>query len=540
MIEFARGPVTLFMVLLFGISGIVLLIACVNVAGMLLSRASSRSREIAVRLAIGAGRGTVVRQLLTESTMLFLLGGAGGTMLAIWATELLGSLRPPVPLPILISFTPDLRVLAFTIAVACVTGVAFGLAPALQVTKPDIVSSLKDEAGSGFLGRSRMRSVFVVAQITGSVILLVLAGAFARALSQADSVDLGFDPENVHVYSVDVSLHHYSSEEGETFFGTLRERASALPGVESTALAWVLPMGFDYIGTMFTTPDRADLGDEGLIGAALNAVTPEYFKTLRIGLIAGRAFTDGDREGTNPVVVVNQTAAEMFWPGQSAVGKQLQSDDDLYEVVGVTANGTYRTVGEDPRPMVYMARNQRTASSASLVVRAAQGRSDIGREIAEIARGLDPDLPAQTNAPFTQVIGVSLLPNRAAAATAAAFGALGLVLAAVGLYGVLSYAVSLRIREIGIRIALGAGTRAIRRLVLEGGLKLIGFGLVIGLPLALGAAVLARSMLFGLSPVDPVTLGGIVVLFACVGLLAGYVPARRAIRTDPIVALRCE
>ena len=540
MIELARKPVTLFLVLLFGIAGIVLLIACVNVAGMLLSRASARSREIAVRLAVGAGRGRVVRQLLTESLLLFLLGGGFGIAFTYWATHMLGALRRPLPVPILVDFSPDLRVLGFTVAVALLTGVLFGLAPALQVTKPDLVSSLKDEGSSGGGRRSRMRNIFVVAQVTGSVVLLVVAGVFARALSQADTVELGFDPDNVHVYSVDVSLHHYSREEGEVFFRELHERVSALPGVLSTSLAWVLPMGFDYVGTAFTAPGRESAEGAVTVSTGLNAVTHDYFETLRIGIVAGRAFSEQDREGTRPVIVLNETAAAQLWPGESAVGKLLPYGDVSYEVVGVVSDGKYRTVGEQPRAMAFWARSQRYAPSASVVVRTVPGRTDIARDVAEIARSLDPDLPAQTNAPYARVIGLSLLPNRAAAAAAGAFGLLGLLLASVGLYGVLSYSVSLRMREIGIRIALGADGGAIRKVVFGEGLRLVAFGLLAGLPLALGAAVIVRSMLYGLNPADPLTFGVIVALFVGVGLLASYVPARRATLTDPMETLRCE
>jgi predicted permease len=540
MIEFARKPVTLFVVLLFAIASIVLLIACVNVAGMLLSRGSARSREIAVRLAVGAGRGRIVRQLLTESLLLFLLGGGLGIVFTLWATQALGSLRPPVPIPMFLDFSPDLRVLVFTVVVGFLTGMLFGLAPALQVTKSDLVSSLRDDSGNGGRRRSRLRSSFVVAQVTGSVVLLVVAGVFLRALSQADGVELGFESENVHVYSVDVSLHNYSNEEGTAFFQTLRERASALPGVESAAVAWVLPLGFEYIGTAFAVPGREATGSDEYVSAALNAVTPEYFETLRIGFVAGRNFDAGDRAGTGRVAVLNETAAELLWPDENPIGKLLPEGDISHEVIGVVRDGKYRTVGEQPRPMVYWSRSQRHASSGSLVIRTLEGRADIAREVAEISRSLDPHLPAQTNAPYAQVIGLSLLPNRAAAATAAAFGIVGAILASVGLYGVLSYSVSLRFREIGIRIALGADGRSIRRVVLGEGLKLVALGLCVGLPLAFCAAVLVRSMLYGLSPADPLTFGVIVGLFMVVGLVASYVPARRATLTDPVVALKCD
>ncbi len=540
MIEFARKPVTLFVILLFSIAGIVLLIACVNVAGMLLSRGSARAREIAVRLAVGSGRVRVIRQLMTESVMLFLLGGGLGIGLTMWATTALTNLRTPLPVPMFVEFSPDARVLAFTVVVALLTGVVFGLAPALQTTKTDLVSTLKDDSGNSGHRRSKLRSSFVVLQVTGSVVLLVVAGVFLHALSKADSVDLGFNPENVHVYSVDVSLHNYSGEESRAFFRTMHDRVRALPGVESAAIAWVLPLGFDYVGTAFQVPGSRSDGNEEYLSAALNAVTPEYFQALRIDFVTGRNFDAGDRSGAHRVAIVNETAAASLWPGQDPVGKFLDEGDVSYEVIGVVRDAKCRTVGELPRPTVYWPRSQRAAASGSLVIRTDAGRESIAREVAEIARGLDPHLPAQANAPYEQVIGLSLLPNRAAAAAAAAFGILGIVLASVGLYGVLSYSVSLRVREIGIRIALGADSGAVRRAVLGHGLKLVALGLGAGLPLALGAALLVRSMLYGLSPADPITFGSIVVLFLCVGLIASYMPARRATQTDPIVALRCE
>ena len=540
MIEFARKPVTLFVVLLFSISGVVLLIACVNVAGMLLARGSSRTREISVRLAVGAGRGRVIRQLLTESVLLFLLGGGLGAAFTIWATDILSSLRPPFPIPIFLEFTPDVRVFVFAVVVAFLTGVVFGLAPALQTTRTDLISSLKDDGGKSGNRRSRLSGVLVVTQVTGSVVLLVVAGVFLRALAQADSVDLGFEPANVHVYSVDVSLHNYSDEESRAFFQTFHDRVSSLPGVESAAIAWTLPLGFDYIGTAFQIPGGESTGNEEYLSAALNAVTPGYFECLRIEFLSGRNFNSGDESGTHRVAILNETAATLLWPNANPIGQSLSDGNDSYEVVGVVRDGKYRTVGEVPRPMVYWPRSQRSASSGYLVIRTDPGRESIAREVAEIARTLDPDLPAQTNAPYAQVIGLSLLPNRAAAISAAAFGLLGIVLASVGLYGVLSYSVSVRTREIGVRIALGADHGSVRRIVLADGLKLVSIGLGVGLPVALGAAILVRSMLYGLSPADPVTFGGIIVLFVCVGLVASYLPARRATKTDPIEALRSE
>ncbi|UCC71641.1 MAG: ABC transporter permease [Gemmatimonadota bacterium] len=540
MLDEARGPVTLFMALLLVVTGILLLIASVNVGSVMLSRAMGRSREVAVRLAVGAGRWRLVRQLLTESVLLFTLGGSAGILLALWATRGLSAIQLPVPVPVVFDFAPDLRVLVFTLIVAFAAGTLFGLAPALQATRQDLVTALKANPGDAPGGRSRLRSVFVVAQVSGSVVLLVAAGMFLRALGRADAVDLGFDPNGVHVLTVDVSIHRYTREEGKGFQARLLERAAALPGVESAGLASILPLGFTQGSTQFTLPGHEPVPGKGLRRADFSMVTPGYFETMRIGIVAGRAFDEGDREGSAPVLIVNQTAARQFWAAEGAVGKLILWGETPYEVVGVASDGKYRSIGDAPRPMVYLALAQRHASEVSLVARTVPGAPRIDRPVREIALELDPDLPVQTNAPYAQIIGLSLLPNRVAALMTLGFGALGLLLAAVGLFGVLSYGVSQRTREIGIRIALGASVRDVNALVMGQGLRLTGTGLVIGCLAAFGAAQLIRGLLFGVSPADPVAFGSIALVFAAVGLLASYLPARRATRTDPLTALRQE
>jgi predicted permease len=535
MIDEARGPVTLFMALLLVVSGIVLLIASVNVASIFLARATARSREIAVRLAVGASRGRLVRQLVAESVLLFLLGGATGTAFAFWATDALAAVQLPLPFPMIFDFTPDLRVLGFALAAALATGVLFGLAPALQATRQDLATSLRGERGGMPTRATRMRNAFVIAQVAGSVVLLIAAGMFLRALARADSVDLGLDPRNVHVLTADLSLHRYSNEEERAFFQELEQRAAALPGVSSAGLTWVLPLGFLRIYQRFQLP-----GEDRLHVADVNTVSPGYFETLRIAIVAGRAFDAGDREGAPPVVIINQTAARQLWPGQSALGQQISDGGQTYTVVGIARDGKYGSLGEEPRAMIYRAFAQAPSGMTSLVVRTLPGAPRIDRPVREIALALDPDLPVQTNAPYEQVIGVSLLPNRAAAATTGALGVVGLLLAAVGLFGVLSYAVSQRTREIGIRIALGADRLDVHKLVLRQGVRLTVIGLAIGGPLAFAAAQLIRGMLYGLSPADPLAFGAVAVLLVIVGLLAGYVPARRATATDPINVLRSE
>jgi len=540
MMDEARGPVTLFMALLLAVTGIVLLIASVNVGSVMLSRAVGRSREVAVRLAVGAGRWRLVRQLLTESVLLFTLGGGAGVVIALWATRALSAIQLPVPLPVVFDFAPDWRVLGFTLAVALVSGTMFGLAPALQATKQDLVSSLKTTAGESPGGRSRLRSAFVVAQVAGSVVLLVAAGMFLRALDRADSLDLGFNPENVHVLRVDVSLHRYSPEEGRSFYEQLVERTEALPDVRSAGVGSFLPLGLGSASATFSLPGREPVVGDGLRRAHFSCVTGGYFETLQIPIMMGRAFTLGDRAGTLPVAVVNETAARQFWPGESALGKAIEWGEAQYEVVGVAKDGKFISLNAGPGPLIYMVFDQRYSDEASLVVRTAPGAPRVDRAIREIALALDPDLPVQINAPYEHIVGLSLLPNRITAWMALGFGALGLLLASVGLFGVLSYGVSQRTREIGIRIAIGANASDVYRLIMRQGVKLTAMGLGIGCVVAFGAAMAIRGLLFGVSPADPITYAAIAFVLTFVGLVASFVPARRAMRTDPMTALRQE
>lgn len=540
MIDEARGPVTLFMMLLLGVTGLVLMIASVNVASVMLSRAVGRSREVAIRLAIGAGRRRLIRQLLTESVLLFSLGAAAGILIAVWATRTLAAVHLPLPTPIALDLAPDWRVMVIAVAVTVAAGTAVGLAPALGATRRDVVSALRAAPGDAPPGHYRLRNAFVVTQIAGSVALLVTAGMFLRALDRADALDLGFEPTGVHVMTIDVSLHQYTPEEGRTFFAQLRAQAAALPDVQSAAIATMIPLGFESRSSMVTLPGKAEVLGEGLQRAQFNFASAGYFETLRIPIVTGRAFDETDRDGTPPVMIVSETAAERFWPGTASVGQHVVWGDTQYEVVGVVGDVKQTSIGAAPEPLIYVPFTQHSSSQASLIVRTGPAGTRVGRAVREIALQLDPDLPVSTNAPYTQVAGVALLPNRIAAGMTLGLGALGLILASVGLFGVLAYTVSRRTREIGIRIALGANTGDVHRLVLGQGARLTAVGLGIGCLLAFAAGNGIRGLLFGLSPADPVAFGSAVVVFGIVGLLASYLPARRAVRTDPAITLRQE
>jgi predicted permease len=369
-------------------------------------------------------------------------------------------------------------------------------------------------------------------------VLLVVGSLFLRTLDRAQSVDLGFDPQGIHVVSLDLSVHHYSRDEGRALVGDLLERSRTLGGVQAAAVTTYLPLGFDAAWQTFEIPGREPVRGAGLVQAAYNAVTPGYFATMGIPVMAGRDFEETDRDGTPRVLVINETAARTFWPGEPPIGKVLMQGSTPYQVVGVVRDSKTRSIWDTPQPVAYKAYAQSYSQVASVVVRMPTGRHTIATELRDIVRALDPDLPLRTNGPYAEIIGLSLLPSKIAGSIAGAFGVIGVLLAAVGVFGVLSFVVTQRTHEIGIRMALGADARAVRRLVLAGGLRLTVSGLCIGLVLAFGGAQLLRGMLAGLSPTDPIAFGGIALVVILVGALASYLPARRATQTDPIDALR--
>lgn len=535
-------PAMGFLGLLLVLAMMVLLIASANVANVLLARASGRTREIAIRLAIGAGRGRLVRQLVTESVLLFALGGAGGTLLAAWATRALSGLRPDVGMPIALDFSLDLRVLLVALAVTLVTGIVFGLVPALQATRPDLVRTLKDEPALTRRGRFRLRGAFVAAQVAGTTLLLVTAGLFIRALGRAGAIDVGFNPVPVHTLSLEMQVRSAEASEVRGFAERLEQRVAGLPGVVAVGTTDLLPLNMSNQQTVVSIPGREEQPNVGWFQTDVASVSPGYFDAMGMPLLKGRAFAAGDREGAPGVAIVNQTIAARMWPGEDALGKAFLygslRDGTPMTVIGVARNAKYRSLGEDPISMVFVPFAQQGGRSVSLVVRMAPGVPDPARGFREAVRALDPALPIARIAPMMQVIGVALLPNRAALALATLFGATGLLLSAVGLYGVLSYMVSRRRREIGIRMALGAAARNVRNLVLGDGLRLVAIGLAIGFVVAALVTRLLRTLLFGVSPLDPVTYGAIALLFGTVALAACLVPTRRALRTTPLEVLR--
>lgn len=542
-----HGRVLGFMALLLGASALVLLIASTNVAAMLLARAVARRRETAMRLALGASRGRLVRQLLTESLLLYAAGAAGGVLVAVYATPLLARLPLPVNLPVAPDFTPDARVLAFTLLVSLATGVAFGLAPALQAARADLTARLRtDTAGAGSR-RSAAQGALIAGQVAVSLVLLVAAGLFLRALDRGRHVDLGFDPSNVAVAGFDVGASRYDAAKGRAFFRALRDAMARTPGVVAVSYARALPLTTDNSVDLRIDGSAADAPTADGTPVRFGEVDAGYFEVMRTPIVEGRGFTAADDERAPPVAVVNQAFVRRYWPATApagALGRTFRRGGATVTVVGVARDAKYASIGEPLRPFVYFAIAQAAAPGradhAELLVRTSGPPARLAPAIRAAVRALDPALPAPTVTTLGAETGGVLLPQRVAALVTAVLGLVGLLLAAVGLYGIVAYLVGQRTREIGVRLALGARRRDVLRLVLGDGMRPVAAGMAAGLVLAVGATRLLTAFLFGVSPLDAVTFAGGAAVLAAVALAASYLPARRAAATDPVRALRAE
>jgi predicted permease len=534
-----RKAVGGFMALLFAVAGLVLLIAGMNVAGMLLARAAARSREIAVRLALGASRGRLVRQLVTESLLLFLVAGAAGLLLAHWLVAALMTLVPRLPFQLAVDPQLDWRVLLFALAISLGSGLVAGLVPALQSTRPALLPALKSDAGVGG-SRQRLRSALLVTQIAFSMLLLITAGLFARALVHARSIDPGFDARDVHLASLDLELASYDAARGLPLAATLRERARQLPGVQSAALSAMLPLdggglglgGIDVAGTMPPDPRRGWDAD-------WNVVTPGYFDVLRMPIVRGRDFSGGDREGTPDVAILNETFARRLWPGEDPIGRTFRNEERTVTVVGIARDAKYRSLGEDPRNFVYVPLAQRYFTRTTLLVRTTPG-VQVAASVRRIVADLDRSLPILDQRPLEEHAATALFPQRLALLVAGSLGVVALLLALLGIYGVTAYSVARRTREIGIRIALGAPRSNVVRLVLRQGVLLAALGVAMGSAAAFGVTRLLAAVLYGVPPTDAIAFAGAATLLVLAAVVAGWIPARRAAAVDPVVALRAE
>jgi predicted permease len=535
--------VAVFTGILMAAAALVLLIVCVNVANLVLARAAGRSTELAIRQSLGAARGRLIRQLLTENLLLSSAGATLGLAVAFWFTRLATSMRLPVPVPIALDLPLDLRVLAFTAIVAIATTLAFGVVPALAVSRVDLVSALRGAQGGRRHGR--LRSAFLVAQVSMSVLLLIMAGLFIRDFRNAQSLALGFEAPHVQTASIDLETRGYTEARGRELVRELVERLEAAPGIVSANVLDIVPLTLsNRVAIVLRDGDAEPApGREPVVPMVyMNTVGPGHFKTLEIAIVAGRDFTYRDDRASAPVAIVNETLARRFWPGQDAVGQHLRpmggGSNTTLEVVGVVRDSKYVSANEEPRPFMYRPFAQDYTPHVTLLVRAAGLPASTLPTIAGVVRGLDPGLAVFNAASLTDATAVSLLPTRIAGDLLGALGLLALVLAALGIYGMLSYVVQSRAREIGVRMAIGATPRSVARMVVRQAMTWTAAGMALGLALAIGVTRSLAAFLVGISPTDLWVFAGVILLLSLVAFTSALVPALRASRLDPIAALR--
>lgn len=532
------GMIGSFMGVLMTLVGLVLLIACVNLAGMQLARATARSREIAVRLALGAARRQIVGQLLLESLLLSAAGGVLGFLLGRWMLQVLWSLIPALPFPLALDFTPDMRVLLFTAAVSLAAGLLSGLAPALQSTKPALVPALKDDARAP--AKLRMRHVFVGGQLALSIVLLLAAMLLLRAFQSAVDIDPGFEPRHVINASLDLRIAGYTEDNVQPFYREILDAARAIPGADNAALAVQTPLEGSSFGMgQVRVPE---LADEQQFDADWNIVSPGFFETLRMPIVRGRAFTDADRDGAARVAIVNERFADRAWPGEDPIGRRLVLDTGDVQVIGIARDARLRIIGDPAEPYIFVPLYQQPSLRAQLFLRHSDAVTSaaVVPALRDAVRRTNPYLPVVSMMDMAEVAAFGLVPQRIAATLAGTLGLAGLLLAAIGLYGLMAYAVASRTREIGIRQALGAEPRVVIRMFVRQGMKLALVGSAIGVALGLAVAVAIQGLLFGVSPFDPIALGVTVGTMLAVALGASYLPSRRAAGVTLLAALRSE
>ena len=538
-----RNQVLLASGMLMTIVGLVLLVACANVANLLLARAAARRREIAVRLALGATRGQIVRQLLAESFLLAVTGGLFALPLANWGQRLLLALRPPFLPADMLDLSPDWRVLVFTAGVTVLAGLAFGLVPALRASRPDLVTEIKEGAADP-VGSHRwfgLRNLLVVGQVALSLVALITASLFVRSLVETLRVDPGFEARRLATLTLRLGTSGYDEARGREFHRELLARVAGVPGVEAAALAdWTPLIGGGLGRTVYLRgQDRSDPRSGKMV--QLQDVSASYLKTMGIPLVRGRGFLDSDAPTSPRVVIVNETMARTFWPGKDPIGEVFwfHGIDEPNEVVGVARDSDYNGVAEERQPFIYTALSQVYAEQVSLIVRSARPASTLGTVQREVQR-MDRQLPLLFATTMSEAIRQSLFLQRFGAGLLGFFGGLAFVLAIVGVYGVMAYSVSRRTRELGIRMALGASRPTMVREVLGQGARLAVVGAVIGVAVSLLLARVVSSLLYGVGAADPVTFIGVPAALVVAALTASYLPARRAAAIDPLVALRHE
>ena len=529
-----RGAVLGFFGMLLVTAGLVLCIAAANIAGMLLVRAAHRRREVAVRLALGAARGRLMRQLLTESAALCAIGGAVGVLLARVLVALIPTIQAPIGTRLVLNVTLDWVVLLVSLAITVAAGIAAGLAPALQAARVDLVSGLHGLPAVIGSRRGSSRSAFVVAQLAMSLVLLISAGLFTRAFRRALLIDPGLDARNVVVARLDVGAHGYDRARGEAFYAQLVARLAARPEVEAVALGEFTPLAFSHWGQGMPGPDGSHFS------VTMGLVDANYLSALRVPIVSGRGFRTSDTQTSAPVVVVNETLARRMWPGEPALGQLLKLADGTRAVVGVARDGKYRSLDEGPTAYAFIPFAQHYNSSMTIHVRA-RGRMDaaLGALRSDVA-ALDPDIAVERPRTLATDLDLYFLPQRTAAWVIGVFGIVGLALAGVGIYGIVAYDVARRTRELGIRLALGAHGSDLVMTVLSRGGAVVGVGIAIGLPIALVVARLAAGFLYGIRVADPLTFAVAPAALGVIALGVSYIPARRAALVDPAISLRVE
>jgi predicted permease len=538
-----RGPAVVASSFLMMVVAMVLLIACANVANLLLARATARRRELVIRAALGAGRARLVRQLLIESLLIATAGGVIGLLTATWVAELLTSfVVGRSPEPISLDVTPDAHVLLFALGISVVSALVFGLLPALRATSADVSPVLREEA-TQTTARSRARGILIGAQVALCTVLLACSTLFLHSLANARVIDPGFNPTGIMDVALNVSSRNLEQDQARAFFDELRARAVAIPGVRSAALAAIVPLGGTNMQVGLWVEGRPASGPRAPFAPSFNVVGPHYFETLGIPVVAGRPIGDGDRPTAPAAAVINEQMAKHLWPNESAIGKRVSLEGATgpwVTVVGIVHNTRYTSLGERVPDFIYLPFAQHYRSEMILQLRTAGATPAMAATLRDLVRTLDPQLPPVAVSSLADDMRIVLLPSELGAGLLGVFGLLALLLASVGIYGVTAYSVAQRTREMGIRSALGATARDLVTLLARQSMRVVLIGAGIGLVLAFAAARLLTSQLYGVASTDPLTFVVMPLLLLSIALLATLVPARRATRVDPAVALRTD
>jgi predicted permease len=543
---YLRGAITGFSAVLMVVAGMVLLIACVNLASLLLARAADRRKDTAIRLALGASRGQLVRQLLTESMVLSILGGTAGILLAFWLTDLVNGWTPPIDVPVIPRVVMDVRVLLFAAAVSLVTGLLFGLVPALQSTRAALAGAMRNDASSDKLRRVNLRDVLVTAQIALSVVLLIGSVLVVRSLQHALSLHLGFEPTHAATVSFDTGLQGYDEHRTREFQRRLLDKVRSMPGIEAAGMIDGLPLTLNISNNTIYIEGKPEPRAGDTPQANMYNITPGYLRAMQTKLVAGRDIdardTPRDGRDTPRVVLVNEAFAKQLLPGEDPVGKRFRYDTKgkWVQIAGVVEDGKYRSLGEKPSATVFQDIDQEGRSNVTLVARSPLPEAETTRQLRRAVAELDPSLTIYESGSVASRLALALFPARLVAVVLASFGLLAVVLAATGVYGIMAYAVSRRTREIGIRMALGAAPAQVLRVVLMRTAVLLGIGTALGLGMSLAGGQFFAQILYGVSARDPLTYACAISLMAAVAFIACVVPARRAIKVDPLTALRTE